>query len=70
MNAENNIKPTEQIQASANNAQRTADVNQATQYANIDDWECTLMLTRLGLKYQEYDIQQSENAMKQKYEGS
>lgn len=30
MNAENNIKPTEQIQASANNAQRTADVNQAT----------------------------------------
>ena len=46
------------------------DVNQATQYANIDDWECTLMLTRLGLKYQEYDIQQSENAMKQKYEGS
>lgn len=30
MNAENNIKPTEQIQASANNAQRLADVNQAT----------------------------------------
>ena len=46
------------------------DRNQATQYANIDDWECTLMLTRLGLKYQEYDIQQSENAMKKKYEGS
>ena len=25
------------------------DVNHATQYSNIDDWEGTLMLTRLGL---------------------
>ena len=38
------------------------DVNHATQYSNIDDWEGTLMLTRLGLKYQEYDIQQREKA--------
>ncbi len=38
------------------------DVNHATQYSNIDDWEGTLMLTRLGLKYQEYDFQQSEKA--------
>ena len=38
------------------------DVNRATQYSNIDDWEGTLMLTRLGLKYQEYDLQQREKA--------
>lgn len=38
------------------------DVNHATQYSNIDDWEGTLMLTRLGLKYQEYDFQQREKA--------
>ena len=38
------------------------DVNRATQYSNIDDWEGTLMLARLGLKYQEYDFQQSEKA--------
>lgn len=38
------------------------DVNHATQYSNIDDWEGTLMLARLGLKYQEYDFQQSEKA--------
>ena len=38
------------------------DVNHATQYSNIDDWESTLMLTRLGLKYQEYDFQQREKA--------
>lgn len=38
------------------------DVNHATQYSNIDDWEGTLMLTRLGLKYQEYDLQQREKA--------
>ena len=38
------------------------DVNRATQYSNIDDWEETLMLTRLGLKYQEYDFQQREKA--------
>ena len=39
------------------------DVNHATQYSNIDDWEGTLMLTRLGLKYQEYDFQQREKAL-------
>ena len=38
------------------------DVNRATQYSNIDDWEGTHMLVRLGLKYQEYDFQQSEKA--------
>lgn len=43
------------------------DVNHATQYSNIDDWEGTLMLTRLGLKYQEYDFQPRE---KQKCRGS
>ena len=32
------------------------DVNHATQYSNIDDWEGTLMLARLGLKYQEYEL--------------
>lgn len=41
------------------------DVNHATQYSNIDDWEGTLMLTRLGLKYQEYDFQQSEKAFEE-----
>ena len=39
------------------------DVNHATQYSNIDDWEGTLMLARLGLKYQEYDFQQREKAL-------
>lgn len=34
------------------------DVCQATRYSNIDDWEGTLMLARLGLKYQDYDIEQ------------
>ena len=38
------------------------DVNRAKQYSNIDDWEGTLMLARPGLKYQEYDFQQSEKA--------
>ena len=42
------------------------DVNHATQYSNIDDWDCTLMLTRLGLKYQEYDLQQSQKAFEAK----
>ena len=37
-------------------------VIRAMQYSNIDDWEGTLMLARLGLKYQEYDFQQSEKA--------
>lgn len=31
-------------------------------YANIDDWEGTLMLVRLGLKYQSYDQEQEEKA--------
>lgn len=34
-------------------------------YSNIDDWEGTLMLTRLGLKYREYDFQQSEKAFEE-----
>lgn len=34
------------------------DVCQATRDSNIDDWEGTLMLARLGLKYQDYDIEQ------------
>ena len=41
------------------------DVNRAKQYSNMDDWEGTLMLTRLGLKYQEYDFQQSEKAFEE-----
>lgn len=41
------------------------DVNRAKQYSNIDDWEGTLMLTRLGLKYREYDFQQSEKAFEE-----
>lgn len=41
------------------------DVNRAKQYSNIDDWEGTLMLTRLGLKYQKYDFQQSEKAFEE-----
>ncbi len=44
------------------NENLTDRVNHATQYSNIDDWEGTLMLTRLGLKYQEYDLQQREKA--------
>ena len=28
----------------------------ATKYFNIDDWESTLKLVRLGLKYQEYEL--------------
>ena len=34
------------------------DVYKARQYTNIDDWECTLMLAQLGLKYQDYDLKQ------------
>lgn len=34
----------------------------ARSYANIDDWEGTLMLARLGLKYQGYDQEQKEKA--------
>ena len=39
------------------------DVCKATHYSNIDDWEGTLMLARMGLKYQEYDQQQREKAI-------
>ena len=38
------------------------DVCKATQYSNINDWEGTLMLAKLGLKYQEYDQHQTEKA--------
>lgn len=38
------------------------DVCQATRYSNIDDWEGTLMLARLGLKYQDYDMEQRNKA--------
>ena len=34
------------------------DVYKARQYTNINDWEGTLMLAQLGLKYQDYDIKQ------------
>lgn len=34
----------------------------ARSYSNIDDWEGTLMLARLGLKYQNYDREQKEKA--------
>ena len=34
------------------------DIYKAGQYANIDDWEGTLMLAQLGLKYQDYDLKQ------------
>ena len=30
----------------------------ATSYRNIDDWETTLQLVELGLKYQDYEIEQ------------
>lgn len=33
----------------------------AEKYSNIDDWMQTLMHTRLGLKYWEYDLEQKEN---------
>ena len=39
------------------------DVNHVLQHAkNTGDWESTLMLTRLGLKYREYDLRQEEKA--------
>ena len=34
------------------------DIYKVGQYANIDDWEGTLMLAQLGLKYQDYDLKQ------------
>lgn len=37
-------------------------VCKAKSYANINDWEGTLMLVRLGLKYQDYDQAQTEKA--------
>ena len=39
-------------------------VCKARNYSNIDDWEGTLMLVRLGLKYQDYDQEQKEKALK------
>lgn len=43
-------------------------VCQATRYSNIDDWEGTLMLARLGLKYQDYDIEQKRKAFWDEFE--
>jgi len=34
------------------------DVCEPTQYSNIDDWEGTLILARLGRKYENYDMEQ------------
>lgn len=34
----------------------------ATTYSNIDDLEGTLMYTKLGLKYQHYDLELKEKA--------
>lgn len=34
----------------------------AEKYSNIDDWTGTLMLVRLGIKYQDYDLEQKEKA--------
>lgn len=39
---------------------------QGRTYSNIDDWAGTLMLARLGLKYQEYDREQREKAIRSK----
>lgn len=39
---------------------------QARKYSNVDDWAGTLMLARLGLKYQEYDREQREKAIRSK----
>lgn len=36
------------------------NVDRAEKYVNIDDWEGTLMIARLGLKYRDYDLQQKE----------
>lgn len=43
------------------------DVCQATRYSNIDDWEGTLMLAQLGLKYKDYDLQQREKKFWEEY---
>ena len=37
------------------------DVNHVRKYANISDWENTLMMTRLGMKYQDFDLRQVKN---------
>lgn len=39
------------------------DEYSATEYANIDDWDNTLALAQLGLKYQEYDHNQRKEAL-------
>lgn len=33
-------------------------ISYAQQYSNIDDWVGTLMLTRLGIKYKDYELKQ------------
>lgn len=38
----------------------------ATEYTNIDDWDNTLALAQLGLKYQDYDMKQKEKAIMRK----
>ena len=51
------------VSAETKKAVNKGNVCKATHYSNIDDWEGTLMLARMGLKYQEYDQQQREKAI-------
>lgn len=39
----------------------------AEKYSNIDDWTGTLMLVRLGMKYQDYDFEQKEKAFRNEF---
>lgn len=41
------------------------DIAQVRHYSNVDDLKETLMLVRLGLKYQDYDIQQEEKVFEE-----
>lgn len=41
------------------------DVSRANKYFNIDDWEATLMLAKLGQKYKDYDIEQQVKEFKE-----
>lgn len=43
------------------------DVYKADSYRNIDDWEGTLMLAKLGLKYQDYDHEQEMKEFREKW---
>lgn len=43
------------------------DVCRAETYANIDDWEGTLMLAQLGLKYRDYDLEQRNKKFWEEY---